>query len=216
MTLWTVAYQAPLTMGFSRQEYWSGLPYPPPGDLPDPGMEPASHVSCLGRLGHSQKDRAELKPTMLCACLAPGLHAGPHVQVFGKPAQLNLKVQRLFLLPARQSIRQGKTHPFSLLLQKLMRLSNRDGDRRQADTAMPLSEMLVFLDLSTGSQYRGHRGSSSASILPVPKVKEARAIGLATCYLKAGRTELLEDEEVTNSMAGRTYEAKQAGIRLGH
>ena len=38
----TVAHQAPLSMGFSRQEYWSGLPCPPPGDLPDPGMEPAS------------------------------------------------------------------------------------------------------------------------------------------------------------------------------
>ena len=36
-TLWTVAYQAPLPMGFSRQEYWSGLPCPPPGDLPNPG-----------------------------------------------------------------------------------------------------------------------------------------------------------------------------------
>ena len=40
MTLWTVAYQAPLSMGFSRQEYWSGLPFPSPGDLPDPGIEP--------------------------------------------------------------------------------------------------------------------------------------------------------------------------------
>ena len=39
-TPWTVAYQAPLSMGFSRQEYWSGLPFPSPGDLPDPGMEP--------------------------------------------------------------------------------------------------------------------------------------------------------------------------------
>ena len=36
----TVAYQAPLPMGFSRQEYWSGLPFPSPGDLPDPGTEP--------------------------------------------------------------------------------------------------------------------------------------------------------------------------------
>ena len=36
----TVAHQAPLSMGFSRQEYWSGLPFPSPGDLPDPGMEP--------------------------------------------------------------------------------------------------------------------------------------------------------------------------------
>ena len=41
-TPWTVARQAPLSMGFSRQEYWSGLPFPSPGDLPDPGIEPAS------------------------------------------------------------------------------------------------------------------------------------------------------------------------------
>ena len=41
-TPWTVAYQAPLSMGFSRQECWSGLPFPSPGDLPDPGIEPGS------------------------------------------------------------------------------------------------------------------------------------------------------------------------------
>ena len=41
-TPWTVAYQAPLSMRFSRQEYWSGLPFPSPGDLPDPGIEPGS------------------------------------------------------------------------------------------------------------------------------------------------------------------------------
>ena len=41
-TPWTVAYQASPSMGFSRQEYWSGLPFPSPGDLPDPGIEPAS------------------------------------------------------------------------------------------------------------------------------------------------------------------------------
>ena len=42
VTPWTVAYQAPLSMGFSRQEFWSGLPFPSPGDLPDPGIEPWS------------------------------------------------------------------------------------------------------------------------------------------------------------------------------
>ena len=42
VTLWTVACQAPLSMGFSRQEYWSGFPCPPPGNLPDSGIEPAS------------------------------------------------------------------------------------------------------------------------------------------------------------------------------
>ena len=41
-TLWTVARQAPLSMGFSRQEYWSGLPFPSPGDLPNPGIKPGS------------------------------------------------------------------------------------------------------------------------------------------------------------------------------
>ena len=45
VTLWTGADQAPLSMGFSRQEYWSGLPCPPPGDLPELGIEPASPVS---------------------------------------------------------------------------------------------------------------------------------------------------------------------------
>ena len=44
-TPWTVALQAPLSMGVSRQEYWSGLPCPPPGDLPDAGIEPASATS---------------------------------------------------------------------------------------------------------------------------------------------------------------------------
>ena len=44
-TLWTVACQAPLSMGFSRQEYWSGLLWPPPGYIPDPGIEPISLVS---------------------------------------------------------------------------------------------------------------------------------------------------------------------------
>ena len=41
-TPWTVAHQAPSPMEFSRQEYWSGLPYPSPGNLPDPGIEPRS------------------------------------------------------------------------------------------------------------------------------------------------------------------------------
>ena len=42
VTPWTVAYEAPPSMGFSRQEYWSGLPFPSPGDLPNSGIEPRS------------------------------------------------------------------------------------------------------------------------------------------------------------------------------
>ena len=42
LTPWTVAHQAPLSIRFPRQEYWSGLPFPSPGDLPDPGIKPRS------------------------------------------------------------------------------------------------------------------------------------------------------------------------------
>ena len=42
VTPWTGAHQAPLSVGFPRQQYWSGLPFPSPGDLPDPGIEPMS------------------------------------------------------------------------------------------------------------------------------------------------------------------------------
>ena len=48
--LWTVARQTPLSMGFSRQEDWSGLPCPPPGDLPDPGIEPMAPALQAGSL----------------------------------------------------------------------------------------------------------------------------------------------------------------------
>ena len=45
VTPWTVAHQAYPSMGFSRQEYWSGVPFPPPGDLPNPGIKPACLAS---------------------------------------------------------------------------------------------------------------------------------------------------------------------------
>ena len=71
----TVAHQAPLSMGFSRQEYWSGLLCPPPGDLPDHGIEPVSGVSCtasrlfttepLGKLCHRF---LELSKSLLTVC----------------------------------------------------------------------------------------------------------------------------------------------------
>ena len=51
-TLWTTACQAPLPSGFFRQEYWSGLHFPPHSDLPEPGIQPTSHVSPAFQ-GHS-------------------------------------------------------------------------------------------------------------------------------------------------------------------
>ena len=49
-TTWTVAHQAPLSMGFARQEYWSGVPVPSPGDLPNPGIKPRSPAFQAGSL----------------------------------------------------------------------------------------------------------------------------------------------------------------------
>jgi len=74
VTPWTAAHQAPPSMGFSRQEYWSGVPFPAPGDLPDPGIEPGSpalqalpsELRCYG-----------LEPTrLLCPRDSPGKNTG--------------------------------------------------------------------------------------------------------------------------------------------
>ena len=59
-TSWTVAHQALLSVGFSKQEYWSGLPFPPPGDLPDPGIEPESPVLAGGFFTTSATWEAQL------------------------------------------------------------------------------------------------------------------------------------------------------------
>ena len=63
VTLRTVAHQAPLSMGFPRQEYWSRLPVPSPGDLPDPGIEPWSP----GLQENSLPSKTPGKPQALCA-----------------------------------------------------------------------------------------------------------------------------------------------------
>ena len=57
-TLWTIAHQAPLSMGFSRQEYWSGVSCPPPGDLPSPGIE----RTCVSNFLHWQAGFLLLPP----------------------------------------------------------------------------------------------------------------------------------------------------------
>ena len=61
-TLWTVAHQAPPSMGFSRQEYWSRLPFPSPGDLPDPGTEPRSPTLQADALTSEQPGKPQTIP----------------------------------------------------------------------------------------------------------------------------------------------------------
>ena len=78
VTLWTAARQAALRMGFSRQEYWSGLPFPPPGDLPAPGTElgllllPTWQAGFLS-LSHLRSSRLPTLPTFP-SLLMPGQH----------------------------------------------------------------------------------------------------------------------------------------------
>ena len=59
---WTVAYQAPLSMEFSRKEYWSGLPFPSPGGLPDPGIEPRSPALQADALPSELNQGSNLSP----------------------------------------------------------------------------------------------------------------------------------------------------------
>ena len=62
-TPWTVTSQAPLSMGFSRQEYWSGLPFPSPGDLPNPGIEPRSPALQADALSSEPPGKPWSQPT---------------------------------------------------------------------------------------------------------------------------------------------------------
>ena len=104
-TLWTVACQGPLSMGFSRQECCSGLPCPPPGDLPDPGIEPVSPASLALQAGsfplsHRGRPRVCLLHIKKCwiswdsrqmtwgSILPPTLWAREHLHSQSKPRRL--------------------------------------------------------------------------------------------------------------------------------
>ena len=73
VTLWTIAHQAPLSMGFSRQEYESGLPRPPPGDLLDPGIKPSALISPAGSLPQAPLGKLTKLYSDLCDSMDCGL-----------------------------------------------------------------------------------------------------------------------------------------------
>ena len=80
-TLWTIAHQTPLSMGFSRQEYWSGLPCPPPGNLPDPVIKPTS-LCLLYRQVCSLPLAPPGNPMYTCVYVRIGVHVCVYVHVY--------------------------------------------------------------------------------------------------------------------------------------
>ena len=72
VTSWTVACQDPLSMGFSRQQYWSGWPFPSPGDLPNPGNEPRSPALQADSLPSKPPGKPEVRPVNCSRLKKPG------------------------------------------------------------------------------------------------------------------------------------------------
>ena len=68
MIPWTAAHQAPLSMGFPRQQYWSGLPFLPPGDLPHPGLKPSSPTLQVDSLPLSYPGNPQESPSQMTGC----------------------------------------------------------------------------------------------------------------------------------------------------
>ena len=76
-TAWTTAHQPPLFMRFPRQEYWSGLPFPSPGNHPDPGIEPTSPVSLAFQTDSLRYAAAAAKSRQLCLTLCDPIDGSP-------------------------------------------------------------------------------------------------------------------------------------------
>ena len=87
MTLWTVAHQVPLSTKFFRQEYWSGLPCPPPGGFPNPGIKPVSPVSpaLAGRFSTTEPPKKPFRDAATMLLLLLLLSCFSHVQLCATP-----------------------------------------------------------------------------------------------------------------------------------
>ena len=97
-TPWTVAHQAPLSTGFPRQEYWSGLPFPSPGDLPDPGIEPMSPALAGGFFTTEPPVCCRYSPVRLCDPMdySPPTGSSVHGDSPGKSNGVDCHAQGIF------------------------------------------------------------------------------------------------------------------------
>ena len=85
-TPWIVACQASLSMGFFRQEYWSGLPFPPPGDLPYPEIEPISPALAGGFINTATREA--LKELNICMCMYVYIYIHTHTHIIHEPTYI--------------------------------------------------------------------------------------------------------------------------------
>ena len=110
-TPWTVAHQAPLSMGFVRQEYWSGLPILSPGDLPNPGIEPTSPALAGGFFTTEPPGKLTQKYTS--SFLEPGK---THTHTHAHPVLSNVCIISFVIIITPIQCRSAPLHSLSLLL----------------------------------------------------------------------------------------------------
>ena len=112
MTLWTAALQAPLSMGFSRQENWSGLPCPSPGDLPDPGTEhgsPALQADFFFFLPSEPLGKPDYPPNTYGSLVpyADGNHSAHLVLIVEDKSEIKVQIHKASVKPLG-----GPSHSF--------------------------------------------------------------------------------------------------------
>ena len=158
-TPWTVAYQSPLSMEFSRQEYWSGLPFPSPGDLPHPGMEPRSPAL--------QADVLPSEPPGKSHLIAPGKKANTTINFTGR------KQSRAGRERGPHGRRGGATRESHTpeVLHELPELVHPPGQRHDDVDQCAGHVQLLLLHLHDGAE-RPEQDQASELVLVVPSERE--------------------------------------------
>ena len=152
MTPWTVACQAPLSMELSRQEYWSGLPFPPPGDLPDPGIKPGSPALQADSL----PSKPPGKPFMLFLFIIVRIWKQYKYPSTGK--WINIIVYPYSGILCRK---RGKKETNELLICNMVKYQKQSAKQKQPDKKVHTVHSIYIKFKKNKSIARGRRGGIS-------------------------------------------------------